>query len=50
MGALNKQVVTTRIERDPTKGGAVALTLAFEAILFATVLACQRRRPSPARE
>jgi len=39
MGALNKQVVTTRIERDPAKGRRwLRLTLAFEAILFATAL------------
>ncbi len=39
MGALNKQVVTTRIERDPTIGRRwLQLTLAFEAILFATAI------------
>ena len=39
VGALNKQVVTTRIEQDPAKGRRwLHLTLAFEAILFATAI------------
>lgn len=39
MGALNKQVVTTHIERDPARGRRwLRLTLAFEAILFATAI------------
>ena len=39
MGALNKQIVTTRIERDPAKGRRwLRLTLTFEAILFATAI------------
>jgi len=39
MGALNKQVVTRHIERDPAKGRRwLRLTLAFEAILFATAI------------
>jgi len=39
MGALNKQVVTTRIERDPAKGRCwLRWTLAFDAMLFATAI------------
>ena len=39
MGALNKQVVTTRIEQDPAKGRRwLRLTLDFEAILFASAI------------
>jgi putative copper export protein len=39
VGALNKQVVTARIEQDPVKGRRwLRLTLASEAILFATAI------------
>lgn len=39
VGALNKQVVTTRIERDSAKGRRwLRLTLTFEAVLFAAAI------------
>lgn len=39
LGALNKQIVTARMEADPTKGRRwLRLTLAFETILFAVAI------------